>query len=281
MPRSTRTALTVVTLVAVVTVPLVGTLWSARHAAATVVAATHRELLFTELLLGVLTTVLTVVLGWLTLSSVAGSVGALTHLSRDSRSGRARHRSGWTGHAAGSPGGSAVAAAVTALVLLAAGTQAASATVSERSAVGATAPAVTPGPGTPGQNVSAVVTAHPDTAHPAESSSVVTGGPSQSTELEPAVVGGWTPRVSPVAPATAQLVLGASTAATDEEASVGAGHVVLRGESLWSITAAHLGPGASATEISAAWPRWWQANRDVIGDDPDLIHAGQQLRPPA
>jgi LysM domain len=57
--------------------------------------------------------------------------------------------------------------------------------------------------------------------------------------------------------------------------------VVHRGDTLWHIAARHLGPEASAAEIATEWPRWWSANRSVIGDDPDLILPGQRLRPPS
>lgn len=60
----------------------------------------------------------------------------------------------------------------------------------------------------------------------------------------------------------------------------GVTHVVLRGESLWSIAAAHLGSGASDAEIAAEWPRWFAANRTVIGTDPDVILPGQVLSAP-
>jgi LysM domain len=56
--------------------------------------------------------------------------------------------------------------------------------------------------------------------------------------------------------------------------------VVLRGDTLWSIAARHLGPAARAAEIDIEWHRWLAANRDVIGDDADLILPGQLLRPP-
>jgi nucleoid-associated protein YgaU len=56
---------------------------------------------------------------------------------------------------------------------------------------------------------------------------------------------------------------------------------VQRGDTLWSIAAAHLGPQATTADVAAEWPRWYQANRSVIGDDPDLILPGQQLTPPA
>lgn len=57
--------------------------------------------------------------------------------------------------------------------------------------------------------------------------------------------------------------------------------VVQRGDSLWTIAARHLGPGASDAQIAAAWPRWYEANRDAIGDDPNLIVPGITLTPPA
>lgn len=56
--------------------------------------------------------------------------------------------------------------------------------------------------------------------------------------------------------------------------------VVHRGDTLWGIAARHLGPGAEAAEVAAAWPRWHAANRAVIGHRPDLILPGQVLRPP-
>lgn len=52
------------------------------------------------------------------------------------------------------------------------------------------------------------------------------------------------------------------------------------GDCLWDIAAAHLGPGATDVQIARAWPRWYAANRAVIGPDPNLIHPGQRLVPP-
>jgi resuscitation-promoting factor RpfA len=49
---------------------------------------------------------------------------------------------------------------------------------------------------------------------------------------------------------------------------------------LWDIASGQLGPDASTTDIAAEWPRWFVANRQVIGDDPDLIHPGERLVPP-
>jgi hypothetical protein len=57
--------------------------------------------------------------------------------------------------------------------------------------------------------------------------------------------------------------------------------VVRPGDSLWSLTVRRLGPGATATQVAAEWPRLYAANRAAIGSDPDLIHPGQRLVPPA
>jgi nucleoid-associated protein YgaU len=56
--------------------------------------------------------------------------------------------------------------------------------------------------------------------------------------------------------------------------------VVHRGDSLWAIAARALGPEAGPAQIAEAWPRWWAANRSVVGDHPDLIHPGDRLSAP-
>lgn len=50
-------------------------------------------------------------------------------------------------------------------------------------------------------------------------------------------------------------------------------HVVQKGESLWSIAQEYLGS-------PLAWPQLYQANRDLIGPNPDLIYPGQELQLP-
>jgi hypothetical protein len=57
--------------------------------------------------------------------------------------------------------------------------------------------------------------------------------------------------------------------------------VVEPGDTLWSITAEHLGHGATDDETSRAWPAVYALNRDLIGDDPDRITPGQRLALPA
>lgn len=56
--------------------------------------------------------------------------------------------------------------------------------------------------------------------------------------------------------------------------------VVKAGDSLWSLAAAQLGPLATDVEVARQWPRWFQANRAVIGPDPNLLLPGQILRIP-
>jgi resuscitation-promoting factor RpfA len=58
------------------------------------------------------------------------------------------------------------------------------------------------------------------------------------------------------------------------------GYVVRRGDALWDIAARHLGASATAADIAREWPRWYQANRAVIGSDPALIRPGELLVPP-
>ena len=56
---------------------------------------------------------------------------------------------------------------------------------------------------------------------------------------------------------------------------------VLAGDSLWQIAADHLAAGATDADIAGAWPRWYDANRAVVGNDPARIRPGQVLKAPA
>jgi nucleoid-associated protein YgaU len=64
--------------------------------------------------------------------------------------------------------------------------------------------------------------------------------------------------------------------------------VVQPGDTLWGIARQALTRHDStpttpptAAAIAAAWPRWWAANRELIGDDPDLIRPGTTLAAPS
>lgn len=56
--------------------------------------------------------------------------------------------------------------------------------------------------------------------------------------------------------------------------------LVRPGDTLWSLTARVLGPGASTSDVSATWPLLYAANRAVVGADPDLIRPGMRLSLP-
>jgi hypothetical protein len=65
---------------------------------------------------------------------------------------------------------------------------------------------------------------------------------------------------------------------------VAAEHVVVPGDCLWRIAEDRLletGAPDTAADVADAVDRWWTTNADVIGPDPDLIHPGQVLLPPA
>lgn len=57
--------------------------------------------------------------------------------------------------------------------------------------------------------------------------------------------------------------------------------VVRRGDTLWDLAARTLPTTATDAEIATEWPRWYAANADVVGPDPDVLVPGQRLRVPA
>ena len=75
----------------------------------------------------------------------------------------------------------------------------------------------------------------------------------------------------------APAVRAAEEAKTEEAGAV----AVLAGDTLWDIAAQPMGPGASDVEIALQWPRWYEANRAIIGQNPDVLLPGQILQPPS
>lgn len=104
------------------------------------------------------------------------------------------------------------------------------------------------------------------------------GNTADSCAADQAPAPGWVPdkptRTEQKARDCAPLVTGKPVA--DDSGEV----VVHRGDTLWAIAAAHLGPHADARSIAAEWPRWYAANRHVIGDDPDNLSIGTRLQTP-
>ena len=67
---------------------------------------------------------------------------------------------------------------------------------------------------------------------------------------------------------------------SDRRAPAGDTVVVRPGDTLWALAVRHLPPGSGSAAVTACWRRIHELNRDVIGDDPDLIRPGQRLRLP-
>jgi hypothetical protein len=82
--------------------------------------------------------------------------------------------------------------------------------------------------------------------------------------------------VAPTAPVPCPPRTGAPVA----ERTVDGAVTVVRGDTLWSLAAAHLGPAASGEEVARAWPRWYELNRHVLADGPHRLLPGQQLLVP-
>lgn len=88
---------------------------------------------------------------------------------------------------------------------------------------------------------------------------------------------------TPVSPGATALATGATRdtgPASEDPAPAGATVVVLRGDTLWGIAATTLGADADDASVLAEVARWHDANRDVIGADPDLLLPGQVLHAP-
>ena len=93
-------------------------------------------------------------------------------------------------------------------------------------------------------------------------------------------VPGWTPtRPAAVRAHGAEHVRLLAGCAGDAPASAPE-IVVHRGDDLWSLVERHLGDAADPARVAEEWPRWYAANRDVIGDDPNVLQVGQTLRIP-
>ncbi|MFI2563212.1 LysM peptidoglycan-binding domain-containing protein [Paenarthrobacter sp. NPDC018779] len=130
-------------------------------------------------------------------------------------------------------------------------------------------------------NLLGVAAAHSDTPpepgwHPGISSTPAHGAPEwQRSEGQP------TPQWMP-SPQIVEPGLLSRSASRDNASSTPrkAGIVVMDGDTLWSIAAHRSGPLATDVEIAREWPRWYEANRSTIGDDPAVLRPGQVLQPP-
>ncbi len=143
-----------------------------------------------------------------------------------------------------------------------------------------TDPSASPAPATPGEayladrlspDLAPAAPEHPPTVAPARPVPVVAPGLG--------ALGPRSPRPA-VTPATFAPTAGRETTPTTSRAGRGS-VTVTAGDTLWSIAAARLGARAQPGDISRAWPRWFAANRAVVGPDPDHISPGQVLEAPS
>ncbi|GIL35573.1 LysM peptidoglycan-binding domain-containing protein [Phycicoccus sp. DTK01] len=130
-----------------------------------------------------------------------------------------------------------------------------------------------------GAATASAASADPRLPDPGWSATAIVGSlvdaPAHPAGEGPAPDPGWTPDAPRVRPQPDVGVVSGRFSVTDPDVVV-----VHRGDSLWTLAARHLGPGASDAEVARAWPRWYAANRAVIGADPDLLLPGQVLRAP-
>ena len=115
---------------------------------------------------------------------------------------------------------------------------------------------------------------------PSERASVSVGWKAEQSDGE--LMQPLDPRWQPSQPAVDPgLLAGTPLRAVHQVPGTGAVPVaVVDGDSLWTIVASHLGPLASDVDIAREWPRWYQINRAVIGENPDVLKPGQLLTPP-
>jgi len=65
--------------------------------------------------------------------------------------------------------------------------------------------------------------------------------------------------------------------------SISSTHVVVKGDSLWRIARSVLADSdvaLNSVSVTELWQSIYELNRDLIGDDPNLIHPGQILKLP-
>ncbi|TLM76064.1 LysM peptidoglycan-binding domain-containing protein [Pseudarthrobacter sp. NamB4] len=108
----------------------------------------------------------------------------------------------------------------------------------------------------------------------------------KTTPPPQAIAPGWRPAALPVSPGFLAPPAARATADAPGAGGMAAGGVtaegvaVHAGDTLWDIAARYLGEGASDVDIALEWPRWFEANRAVIGPNPDVLLPGQILQAP-
>jgi len=91
------------------------------------------------------------------------------------------------------------------------------------------------------------------------------------------------PVVAAIAPITSRAAPTATPTSPEPQPRLDGPYVVKPGDSLWAIACRHLLAGEASTEdasVDRMWRAIYAANRQVIGEDPDLIYPGTQLTIP-
>ncbi|MDT4950371.1 MAG: hypothetical protein QOJ37_2966 [Pseudonocardiales bacterium] len=139
----------------------------------------------------------------------------------------------------------------------------------------ASSPASLPAPTWPA-GTPATTSGTPTSGQPSRSASSPHPSPTRRTSTPTSTPAPTHPPTSPTHPKSGPSGPGPGRGAPD------AGPVrVHAGDSLWLLAAHRLGRDATDAQVAASWPRWYAANRDVIGADPALITPGQVLQAPA
>ena len=116
-------------------------------------------------------------------------------------------------------------------------------------------------------------------------------GPAQDSPDEPPAAGSTPSETGSAQPSAGDDEAAGTGTGTDEAAGDAGGDadappprtvIVQKGDTLWSLTDDVLGPGPDDPALLAeAWPLLHEQNRDVVGEDPDLLVPGQVLTVPA
>jgi len=115
----------------------------------------------------------------------------------------------------------------------------------------------------------------------ADASAMSDGGAGDARNTEAPQPGGLEPQWRPGPLTLEPGLLMARPVRADQVPARAPDVTVLAGDTLWDIAARQLGPDASDVEVALQWPRWYEANKAAIGDNPDVLLPGQILRPPA
>lgn len=103
-----------------------------------------------------------------------------------------------------------------------------------------------------------------------------------STICATVLLGAGRPALATTPPPSVRLldVVSAAEPQLTHEQRSGPTYIVEPGDSLWRIARSILlerGENATGRDIAAFWPLIYEANEDVIGSDPNLIHPGDTL----